>query len=300
MPAARSVSPFMAVVSDMDGTLLRDDHSISARTAKVIAYLEHQRNVPFIFATGRHHCDVLETKRELGVDGYVITSNGARAHDPKNTVVLKRDFPPETARSLALLVAMDPDIATSIYQEDHWYMNKHAIDFTGSYQDHKDIFFYELFDPSTHATYAGTYKVYYTVDNHDHIPKLDALYHRIRDEYGDAATATFTLPYALEITAKNVDKGATLALLLKQHVFPDDPRDGDALARQCVVFGDGQNDYEMLVKGGMACVMANAQDRLLDHLEKDGTAFVRIGHNMEDAVAEKLIELFQISEADIA
>lgn len=288
---------FVAIASDMDGTLLRPDHKISPRTARVIHFLQTKRHVPFIFATGRHHSDVLETKKELGIEGYMITGNGARAHDPNNRVLLERNLDVETAKGLAMLAPDDADIATSIYQNDYWFMNKDARDFTEYYQQHKDVFYYQLFNPHTHPSYDGVFKVYYTVDNHDHIPKLHALHQRIAERYGEAVQAAFSHSFALEVSARDVHKGSTLAMLLEKHVVPEYA--GQDPIKRCLVFGDAPNDYEMLTMAGKGCVMQNALEILLERLPKGATNLDYIGSNAEDGVALKLMEIFKIDEKDI-
>ncbi|KPI88847.1 putative haloacid dehalogenase-like hydrolase [Leptomonas seymouri] len=289
-----STPPYIAVVSDMDGTLLTPQHTVSKRTRDVVQLMQKQRNIPFIFATGRHHTDVLATARKNHLEGYVLTSNGARAHDSEGRLVMKQDMDPALARQLACFAVDMEEITTSIYQEDAWRMNRDTEDVKEYYEDNKDVFFPRMFDPETHESYEGVYKVYYTSDR-DNTEKLNALEIKLKQAFGSRACVMYSVPRCMEVMAAGVNKASGLSLLLKNVIFSNDPRSGEELLKACIAFGDGENDAPMLMAAGHSCVMSNAQRRLLDiiplgvdpHLEK-------IGSNAEDAVAQKLIEVFHL------
>jgi Cof subfamily protein (haloacid dehalogenase superfamily) len=289
-----STPPYIAVVSDMDGTFLSPHHTVSKRTREVVDVMRKQRHIPFLFATGRHHVDVLATARKIQLEGYVLTSNGARAHDPAGNVVMKQDMDPALARELACFAADNLDITTSIYQEDSWHINRDTEDVKEYYEDNKDVFFPVMFDPKTHENYEGVYKVYYTADRHE-TEKLRMLEEKLNEAFGSRIYIAYSVPRCMEVMPRGVNKASGLSLLLKKEIFPNDPRSGDELLKACIAFGDGENDAPMLMAAGHGCVMSNAQGRLLDliplgtdpHLEK-------IGSNAEDAVARKLIEVFHL------
>ncbi|KPA85367.1 putative haloacid dehalogenase-like hydrolase [Leptomonas pyrrhocoris] len=278
----------------MDGTFLSPHHTVSKRTRDVVEFMQKEQGIPFLFATGRHHVDVLATVRKIHLEGYVLTSNGARAHDPAGKVVMRQDMDPALARELACFAVDNKDITTSIYQEDAWRMNRDTEDMKEYYEDNKDVFFPVMFDPPTHESYAGVYKVYYTSDRHE-TAKLGELEMKLKETFGSRVYIAYSVPRCMEVMPAGVNKASGLSLLLKQYIFPSDPRSGAELLKACIAFGDGENDAPMLMAAGHGCVMSNAQTRLLDliplgadpHLEK-------IGSNAEDAVAQKLIEVFHL------
>lgn len=287
-----SETPYIAVVSDMDGTFLDIDHTVSSYTRSVVEKLQKERNIPFVFATGRHHVDVQETKRKIQLTGYVVTSNGARAFDPEGKVILKQNLDPTLARTLACIALDMPDIATCIYQDDLWLADRECKELTEIYQENIDVFYPRLFDPVQHENYEGTYKVYYTSNNY---PLLEMLEQQIKDRYSDLVCVAYSLPSCMEVMAAGVNKGMALAKVLKGSLFPDDPRTGEELLKACISFGDGENDAQMLMMAGTGCVMANAQTRLLNAipLGKD-PHLVKIGSNADHGVAKKLVEVFQL------
>ncbi|MDR2903945.1 MAG: Cof-type HAD-IIB family hydrolase [Clostridiales bacterium] len=63
-------------VSDMDGTLLRADFTISPVNAAAIKKLEN-KGIQFVVATGRIYADAYDICRASGLNPYIISNNGA-------------------------------------------------------------------------------------------------------------------------------------------------------------------------------------------------------------------------------
>lgn len=79
--------------------------------------------------------------------------------------------------------------------------------------------------------------------------------------------------------AGGVSKGHALESVAKQLGFT---------LKDCIAFGDGMNDVEMLSMAGKGCIMANAHQRLKDTLPE----LEVIGSNAEDAVPATLRKLY--------
>ena len=124
--------PFRIVASDMDGTLLDKTHRITPYTMETLFLLSVQFGVKFIFATGRHHLSVhdarealsayfrqryeeyhakalaaaasdprAQTAADAAVPGfYLVTSNGARIHDPAGNLIVTHNLEPRIVRAL--------------------------------------------------------------------------------------------------------------------------------------------------------------------------------------------------------
>ena len=56
---------YQIVASDLDGTLLSPEHSLTDFAAKTLQRVTEQ-GVSFVFATGRHHVDVGKSVRNSG------------------------------------------------------------------------------------------------------------------------------------------------------------------------------------------------------------------------------------------
>ncbi len=78
---------YRVVASDLDGTLLSPDHTLSPYAKETLKLLT-ARGINFVFATGRHHVDVGQIRDNLEIKSYMITSNGARVHDLDGNLIL--------------------------------------------------------------------------------------------------------------------------------------------------------------------------------------------------------------------
>ncbi|KEG05633.1 haloacid dehalogenase-like hydrolase, partial [Trypanosoma grayi] len=127
--------PYRGVVADLDGTLLRRDHTISTYTAETLQLLM-QKGIPVVFATGRPHPAALHTVDSCGLHGgYVITSNGARVNDPQRRVITAHDLDPAVVTELMQLQlpALEGEppeksaFSTNMYRHDEW-VTSHGVE----------------------------------------------------------------------------------------------------------------------------------------------------------------------------
>ena len=83
------------VATDLDGTLLRDDGTVSARTAATLRAM-HRAGVEVVFVTARPPRWVDELAHMVAGHGVVICSNGAFVYDVAGARVLEcRPIPDE-------------------------------------------------------------------------------------------------------------------------------------------------------------------------------------------------------------
>jgi Cof subfamily protein (haloacid dehalogenase superfamily) len=91
-PTASGWSPRL-VACDLDGTLLRQDHTLSERARTALEHLS-ARGVPFVIATGRAIGSWLPTARRLGLTVPAVCANGAMVVDGDGEVLAQRPIPP--------------------------------------------------------------------------------------------------------------------------------------------------------------------------------------------------------------
>ncbi|HDT1950574.1 TPA: sugar/pyridoxal phosphate phosphatase YigL [Klebsiella pneumoniae] len=261
------------VASDLDGTLLSPEHMLRPFTKKTIKSLKN-KGVSFIFATGRHHIDVAQIRNGLGISSYMITSNGARIHNTDGELIMSTSMEPEIARDLYNIVYDIPEILTNIYLDDDWYINRESPEQAQFFQE--SVFNYKLYHPATLTT-SGVSKIYFTCDKHEILVTLED---KINQRWGNKVNVTFSLPTVLEVMDGQVSKGEALKNILKLI-------GGDL--NECIAFGDGMNDYQMLTLSGKGCIMKNAHYKLKEALPDTEV----IGSNAEEAVAHYLCKLFE-------
>jgi len=117
----------------MDGTLLTSSHKISEHTANIIKKIEDS-GVKFMIATGRPFLDARHYRDSLKLRSYLITSNGARAHDEDNNPIVVENIPKELVKRL-LNYKVGKDIHRNIYLDDDWII-EYEID--GLVEFHKE------------------------------------------------------------------------------------------------------------------------------------------------------------------
>jgi Cof subfamily protein (haloacid dehalogenase superfamily) len=255
------------VISDLDGTLLNSDHSISDYTKSVFQELHHQKYL-IIVATGRHHIDAMSIVENLGIPTYLVTSNGARIHSPKKELLYSFNIKSEAIKSI-LSLDIDPEITTVLFKEEVWLTSKTNKKINSFQKDLKyppEVVDFEDLEDFT------AIKLFFTHDNHE---KLVELKNRILEDHSEAFSHAFSLPICLEFMDKSVDKSVAIAKILELEGYS---------FQDAISFGDGFNDEKMLNATGIGLLMDNAPDSLKDKLPHLDI----IASNAEEGVAQYL------------
>jgi Cof subfamily protein (haloacid dehalogenase superfamily) len=259
------------IASDMDGTLLRRDDTVSEAT---VAELERWRadGVPIVLATGRPP-RWMERIREVLVHGTAVCCNGAVLLDLESFEVIDE-------------IALQPELLESITgelrrrQPSIWFAVEYGFEFRHEpiYKPRWDVDVPGVAEASLEEMVAAP--VAKLLARHEELSpgEFVAL---VEDVIGERATVTHSSTDALaEISAVGVTKASGLATVAAQHgVGPED----------VVVFGDMPNDiaaFEWVrAAGGRAVAMADAHPDLM------AVATDVTGTNDEDGVAAFLQSL---------
>ena len=244
--------PYRAIVSDMDGTLLNEHHVIGDFTAQTLEHL-YDNKVDIILATGRNYFDVSSILKKTKVkEAVLITSNGAQAHNLQGELLLNNSLPEEIAYQVMNLPFDDNRVCVNSYQADG-----EVVDFK---QHHG----------------RDTEKVFFIARTPADLVELEQ---RIRQNFGEKISMTYSTPICLEVMNKNVSKATALVQVIEQREYG---------LQDCIAFGDGMNDVEMLAEVGKGCMMGNADPRLIQRCPQLET----IGCNTDEAVAVYLRAIF--------
>eukprot|EP00796_Vickermania_ingenoplastis_P000338 gene338-189_t len=309
--------PYHLVATDMDGTLLNDSHHVTPFTQLVLKQLvsAYPHTVSVALASGRIHTDLAHLLNSLDLpegSGFIISSNGARVHrrvkGPGGEMKLEEIYAKNLSSDdvcylLSLLPDTEAEINVNLYQDDRW---RCVIDWEDQLEYFKESGVrYELFKPSQLIEaylawkrngagmdpLAGVAKLYFGTDN---TARLEKLLQRVKTDR-PSLVITSSSKYTMEINAPGVTKASGIDELL-HHLYHEAiaagvPAGTEAWSRQqCIAFGDGHNDEEMLRQVGKGCVMGNAPDSLKQLLP----GLEIIGRNTEDAVAHKLKAVFHL------
>ncbi len=257
------------VATDLDGTLVRSDGTVSDRTRGVLAALD-ERDVPVLFVTARPLRWMEELWPFVGGHGMAIVSNGAIWFDVEGRRV-RQLWGMEAAVGVPLTEA----IAAAVPEATFALETEHGIRYDPRFVDEWDPAPEEHRGPLAEIWTDPVVKLLVMA------PGVDPLRFReaTLDAVGDRAVVTWTGPGLLEISAAGITKAATLARVAEEL----------GVAREEVVaFGDMPNDIPMLTWAGRGYAMANADPDLLAVADEVAPS------NDEDGVARVLAEIFDL------
>ncbi|MEU8773084.1 Cof-type HAD-IIB family hydrolase [Streptomyces sp. NPDC048606] len=256
------------IATDLDGTLLRDDKSVSLRTVAALAAAE-EAGIEVFFVTGRPARWMDVVADHVHGHGLAICANGAAVVDlhAGREFVQVRELPRGTALDVVeALRAAAP--GTSFAVERTTGIN-YEPDYPPFFQD----------PGATIATVEkllqedlddGTAPVLKLLAHHGELSP-DAFLELARTAAGQYASITRSSPTALlEVSGLGVSKASTLALCCAERgISPE----------EVVAFGDMPNDVEMLSWAGTSYAMGNAHPAVIAAASGQTVA------NNEDGVA---------------
>ena len=259
------------VATDLDGTLLHTDGTVTERTRAVLTALD-ALGVPVVFTTGRPIRWMETLWADVGGHGLAICSNGGIVYDVAQREV--RTFWPvlrETGLEIARVLRDGiPGTTFALEHTEGWVSEPH---FPRHPDDRVERPRGELFD-----VYRDDVVKILAV--HRELP-AEEFWARVEELVGHLATTTWSSSFALvEISAAGVTKATTLATLAADlGIGPD----------EVIAFGDMPNDLPLLEWAGTSYAMANAHPTVLALAEHVAPP------NDEDGVATVLTEVFDLS-----
>lgn len=271
--AVTTATPPRLVATDLDGTLVRSDGSVSDATRDVLAALD-ARDVPVLFVTARPLRWMEQLWPLVGGHGMAVVSNGA----------IWFDVPTRTVRDLrgiaaAVGLAICADITARVPASTFALECESGIRYDPGFAVHPD----DDAAPCVRGELAELWTdpvVKLLVSGPDVDP--DHLRAQVLDVVGDRAVVTWTGPGLLEISAAGVTKAATLARVCDELGIA---------AADVVAFGDMPNDIPMLRWAGRGYAMGNADPSVLEVADAVAPS------NDDDGVAGVLADLFELSTA---
>lgn len=259
------------IISDIDGTLVKDDKSISENTKKTILNWIASGN-PFAIATGRMHGAGRIITQKLDYDGFLISCNGAVVKHLQTGAVIQAIEIPKQAIFQVVAICKKHDAYFHLYNSESIFAEKREH-LALKYAQGMDAlppsyrFKVEFLDDVTHII-ADT--PIYKIGLYSEIPEV---FKRVMDEINALGTLETckSLETSFDCMAKGVSKATGIQALC----------DHFGLSREHVIaFGDNENDADMIRYSGIGVAMENATDALkkeADYVtlsnEEDGIVF---------------------------
>lgn len=231
------------VASDLDGTLVRTDGTISGRTIAALARAE-AAGALVVFVTGRPPRWMEPVIEATGASGLAICANGALVYDlGRGEVVREHALQPAAAAELVRAIrAALPDVQFAVESQLQF---GHEPGYTPSWPvtDRRVASVEELVaEPVTKLL----------VRHPDRAP--GEIHEQVVEIAGQTAMVTYSGEMLLEVSGAGVSKASTLEALCAERGIRAD----DVLA-----FGDMPNDIPMLRWAGLGIAVANAHESVL-------------------------------------
>jgi Cof subfamily protein (haloacid dehalogenase superfamily) len=265
------------IATDLDGTLLRDDKSVSPRTVDALAAAE-EAGIEVFFVTGRPARWMDVVSDHVHGHGLAICGNGAAVVDlhggsGSHRFVKVREL--ARANALDAVRLLREAAPGTMFAVEQTYGFHQEPDYPKLHMETPDNLLpaEKLLAPDGPDADQPVLKIL------AHHPTLDpdAFLTLARLAIGERATVTRSSPSALlELSGPGVSKASTLALCCAERGISHE---------EVVAFGDMPNDVEMLTWAGRSYAMGNA------HPDAIAAASGRTVANNEDGVAVVIEQL---------
>lgn len=260
-------APIRFLLSDMDGTLLLPDHSLSRRTIEAVRSLR-EAGVLFSLATGRPPKAMLQQIEALGVDLPTAAFNGGTLVNPDGSILAAYHLPATAALTALALFADRPDIEIWVFSGGDWLLK----DPNGPMVPHEQsgLGYPPVVVDSFEPYLEHIDKIVATSNNTDLLIELEAL---LLPKVEGQAQVSRSQPIYLDVTAMQANKGAALVTLARHLGVP---------LEQTAAMGDGGNDPAMFQRAGLSIAMGQAQETV------QRQADVITGSNTENGAAQAI------------
>ena len=263
------------IFSDLDGTLLCDDKSISKgnrEAIKTASKIGHS----FVIATGRPFESAKKVSDSLGLNQegcYIVSYNGGHVYDCyRNKVLFNRQLDMQTIHELFAL-ADEADLYVHTYQngeiltkaptkELEWYAKRTNL----KPSPRPDVLEYLTREPNK--------AIVINLDDHE---KLEQFRMEHEAWANGKCRMVFSCPQYLEVVPEGISKQTGIRFLADLL--------GVSVA-DTIAVGDETNDIEMIKAAGVGVAVSNANPAA-----REAADYVTIKSNNEDAIAE-VIEQF--------
>ena len=257
------------VVSDVDGTLVRNDKSLSLRTVETVRALE-DAGVKFTVVSSRPPRGLKMVIERLKITAPVAGFNGGVVASPDLSVITSHLIAADAARhAVETIEATGANVW--VFSGEDWFVRD-------SYGprvalEEKTVRFSPVVVTDFSAVICAAAKI---VAVSNDFALLSQLQGRVREQLSGHANIVRSQNYYLDFTHPLANKGQALIELTRLMAVP---------AARTAAIGDGENDVAMFAKAGLSVAMGNGNKQV-----QAAADFVTAGN--EDDGAAAAIEWF--------
>lgn len=243
-----TAGPIRLVATDLDGTLLRDDGSVSEYTKGILQRVGAL--VPIVLVTARPPRTVGLMTRAIGLQGAVICCNGALVYDVgEDKVIVHRPIASEDAQLLIKAIRAALPGASFAFELGTAYGREPTYRTLAGHDGRPEDTEMLVGDALALCTVPVTKLI---VRHSTHA--VPALLEAVQAVAEGRMLVTHSGAPFVEISMAGVDKASALASLAKERGIT---------AEEVVSFGDMPNDLPMLLWSGRVIAVANAHPDVL-------------------------------------
>lgn len=255
-------------VTDLDGTLLRSDHTLSPYSlASLNSAMEN--GLPVCIATGRSYSDILEIIKDFKIRPYIISSNGASIYDNNGKKIYSVSIPKDQVKDI-IQYLQGQNLEYEVADDDYTYITKESLEIL-----HKELEDVGALDSAKKKELEqdilglvlsqGNLKVVEdmetlldSIESGNSVSSISAYLNKIHKamEYFtmDKRIRTFSSwKYNFEMTSSKTSKGIALTHLCQ--ILQIDLQDVAAI-------GDNYNDLSMIKVAGIKGAMENGVEHI--------------------------------------
>ena len=246
------MSKYKLVCSDLDGTLLRRDMTVSEENKKAIREMA-ELGVAFVASSGRAHTGLAEDVVNCDEIRYLISSNGAVIYDKKQKKNIVTSFMPESVAERMFSVVTKYDTEIFVHCNGIMHVDDRLV--AERDYDHYNInSYYSGFIEETGVRVESTPDFAMRTGN---LEMITVFFHSDEElnecvkkilamgEYKVVSSCAFNI----EIFYKESGKGASLKALAKHLDIP---------IEETISVGDSTNDMPMIEAAGLGLATENA------------------------------------------
>jgi Cof subfamily protein (haloacid dehalogenase superfamily) len=259
------------LVSDIDGTLVRDDKTLSDANRNAILSLERD-GVAITLISARPPSGMRELAESLQLRGPFVAFNGGTLFNLDGTI--RFAYRLDAADAAATLRLIDaPGVTTWVFADGTWFTT--SLDTPHLARERRAAALEPII--RTDFTDLGD-RIDKIVGVADDSPLLDQLEEHVKAAVGARATVVRSQPYYLDITHRRANKGdGILALAAACGVD----------LKQVAAVGDMTNDIAMFAHAGLSIAMGQAPE------DVQAAADAVAATNEQDGVADAIMRFIR-------
>ncbi|NCC64833.1 MAG: HAD family phosphatase [Spirochaetia bacterium] len=244
---------YKLICTDIDGTLLHPDGTITERTKKAIKEA-YTKGIIVALVSGRLSHSLRLLQKELDITGPLGCFNGSLILDEAGTEIEAHPLDLQTYEKL-LCFLFDNNVEHSVFTNERWFMREKNAWYDVEVQTSHiegNVHALERLSKIMHPN-ERVFKVLVMDENPS---TIQVLQEKLIKQFGQSLNIFNSSVRYIEILARGIDKGHAVRSLCKTYAID---------ASEVISIGDYYNDIGMFRASGYAVAMDNAPDLVKKH-----------------------------------